>query len=333
MEEIKAQEVPPLQAAAEELGADLLLMNSPIVPFLPKYTRALIEMRENRREKIVVLLVTSGGVADDAYRTVAALREFYDEVVICVSGWCKSAGTLLAIGADSLIFGCHGEMGPLDVQIAVKDEIVDNRDSGLILDAAIKGLNVNAFRVFEKFMTSIIEQSSGAITFRTAADLAADITIGLMAPIYEKIDPLRMGADQRAQNIGLHYAMRLNLEAENLRGEEALNMLLNGYPSHGFVIDLKEAQRLFINVKPLDGHLKQVVEDLGTAALIPESETRVEFLDGDDDGKAPDPASDQAPSEASAAADDCAEPVAAPDDVRGAVQADARPTRAARPRG
>lgn len=212
------------------------------------------------------------------------LQALYKHVTVCVSGWCKSAGTLMSIGANDLIFGCHGELGPLDVQIAVKDEIVDNRDSGLILDAAMKGLNSNAFRVFEKFMTSIIAESSGAITFRTAADLAADITIGLMAPIYEKIDPLRMGADQRAQNIGLHYAARLNMKADNLEGPEALNMLLNGYPSHGFVIDLTEAGRLFTNVKSLDGYLKETVEALGRLARFPVDETIVCFLDGDDDG-------------------------------------------------
>lgn len=318
------------EAAAAEVEADILLINSPIAPDLPRATRHVIGSRPIRREKVVVMLITSGGIADDAYRTVAALREFYDEVVVCVSGWCKSAGTLLAIGADSLIFGCHGEMGPLDVQIAVKDELVDNRDLGLILDAAISGLNVNAFRVFEKFMTSIIDRSSGAITFRTAADLAADITVGLMAPIYEKIDPLRMGADQRAQNIGLHYAARLNMQANNLRGEEALNMLLNGYPSHGFVIDIQEARKLFINVKPLDGHLKALVDDLGAVALFPEFDTAVMFLDGEDDGEAEELPGAKAPSEASAVAGVVGEDDALADDIRGNLQKGARPSRAAR---
>lgn len=275
----------PATLAAIEHDADILLMNAPIAPGLAVIIRSVIEARANRRDKIVVILVSSGGIADDAYRAASAIQSLYSEVVVCVSGWCKSAGTLMAIGANSLLFGCHGEMGPLDVQIAVKDEIADNRDSGLVIDAAIKGLNTNAFRVFEKFMTSIIEQSSGAITFRTAADLAADMTVGLMSPIYEKIDPLRMGADQRAQNIGFHYAARLNFKGDNLDGPEALNMLLNGYPSHGFVIDMEEAGRLFTNVKPLEGYLLETVEGLGKLARFPGDEPLVCFLDGDDDGE------------------------------------------------
>lgn len=266
--------------AADQEDADILLINSPIAPGLEGAIRENIASRLLKRDRVVVILVSAGGIADDAYRAAVALRSAYDQVTVCVAGWCKSAGTLMAIGADDLIFGCNGEMGPLDVQIAVKDELVENRDSGLILDAAIQGLTDNAFRVFEKFMTSLIEHSQGAITFRTAADLAANVAVGLMAPIYEKIDPLRMGADQRAQKIGRDYAIRLNLKADNLRGSEALNMLLNGYPSHGFVIDLDEAERLFNNVKPLDGYLQAVVDELGPLARAPAGTRFVGYLDG-----------------------------------------------------
>jgi ClpP class serine protease len=41
-----------------------------------------------------------------------------------VSGYCKSAGTLIALGANELAFGEHGELGPLDVQIAKRDEVL-----------------------------------------------------------------------------------------------------------------------------------------------------------------------------------------------------------------
>lgn len=270
--------------ASEEMEADVLLLNAPMQYGLEKQVRKLIKSRSSRKERIVVILVSAGGLADSAYRTCTAVRSFYKNVTICVPGWCKSAGTLMAIGADDLIIGCDGELGPLDVQIAVKDELVDNRDSGLILDAAIEGLNDNAFKIFEKFMTSVIERSQGAVTFKTAADLATQMTIGLMSPIFEKIDPLRMGADHRAQKIGRDYAIRLNIKAENLRGHDALNMLLNGYPSHGFAIDFDEAERLFTNVKPLEGYLEQMIEALGEVAQAPVGdEAVVLFLNGEAD--------------------------------------------------
>ena len=38
---------------------------------------------------------------------------------------CKSAGTLLLIGATSLIISDRGELGPLDVQLSKPDEIFE----------------------------------------------------------------------------------------------------------------------------------------------------------------------------------------------------------------
>jgi hypothetical protein len=153
--------------------------------------------------------------------------------------------------------------------------------------------------MFENFMIRLIAQSQNNVTFRTAADIAAQMTIGLMAPVFDKIDPVRLGADARAMNIGRDYAIRLNFKSKNLRGEDALNMLLNGYPSHGFAIDFDEACRLFINVKPLDGPLDAVISALGDIAKAPRPEGALAcYLDGVQDGEpeleAPDPAADVA---------------------------------------
>ena len=49
-----------------------------------------------------------------------------------VSGYCKSAGTLVATGAHKLIMSDHGELGPLDVQMSKKDNFW-KKESGLIV--------------------------------------------------------------------------------------------------------------------------------------------------------------------------------------------------------
>lgn len=136
-------------------------------------------------------------------------------------------------------------------------------------------------------MLKIISKSQNAITFRTAADVAAEITVGLMGPVFDKIDPLRLGTDARAMEIGSAYALRLNMDGKNLQSAETLNMLLNGYPSHSFVIDYREASVLFTNVKPLEGNIALVAQALGDHAVIPSDEASVCFLDehggGDDE--------------------------------------------------
>lgn len=274
-----------VKRACEELKADILLLNAPMSPGASGLLRSQIEAKEPQQQRVVVLLVTSGGLADEAYRCARLLQDVYECVTVCVPGWCKSAGTLLAIAANDLIIGPRGELGPLDVQITKRDELFD-RDSGLISSAALDRLREEAFGFFEQFMLQIIAKSQNAVTFRTAADIASNMTVGALAPIFDKVDPLRLGADARAMEIGSAYAQRLNLGAENLKSAEALNMLLNGYPSHSFVIDYQEAEELFTRVQPLQGSLYEVVSLLGALATAPRDEAVILFLDGADDGNA-----------------------------------------------
>ncbi len=267
-----------ISEAEAGLDADVILINTAMTPGVEELVRTAIDGRESHRDAAFVVLVTEGGDADTAYQIGIALQAAYENITVCIAGWCKSAGTLIAICADQLVLGPRGQMGPIDVQIAKRDELGD-RDSGLVLTAALDSLRDQAFTMFERYMMEIKQRSGGAVTFRTAADIATRLTIGMMAPIFEKIDPVRMGADQRAQNVGRDYAIRLNLRPGNLSNDSALSMLLNGYSSHSFVIDLSESERLFTEVKSLDGHAQTVVAILGKLALVPQSQPAVLYLD------------------------------------------------------
>lgn len=185
--------------ASDKHDADVLLINSGMDPGLADRVREAIEQLERRRPNLLVILVTSGGLADEAYRCGRLIQSHYKRVSICIMGWCKSAGTLLAIAGNTLFIGKKGELGPLDVQLVKRDELFD-RDSGLISNAALDRLREESFQTFEETMLKIIAKSQNAITFRTAADVAAEITVGLMSPVFDKIDPMRLGTDARAMD-------------------------------------------------------------------------------------------------------------------------------------
>lgn len=266
-------------AASEEHAADILLLNSPMVSGLEDVLRKQLQSRVATKSNLVLFLTTPGGSADEAYRCARLLQAAYEKIIVCVPGWCKSAGTLLAIGAHELMMGPRGELGPLDVQVAKRDELFD-RDSGLVLNAALERLRDESFEFFEQFMLQIKSRSQNSITFRTAADVAAEVTVGLMGPIFDKIEPLRLGADARAMEIGSAYAVRLNLSSKNLQGTDALNMLLKGYPSHSFVIDYKEAEMLFKRVQPLSDSVAKVVASLNSLVIEARDDSLVCFLNG-----------------------------------------------------
>src|SRR5688572_2732231 len=61
------------------------------------------------RDTVMLILVTPGGDPNAAYRMARCLQSEYDRFQLFVSGYCKSAGTLVSVGAHELIFSDDGE--------------------------------------------------------------------------------------------------------------------------------------------------------------------------------------------------------------------------------
>jgi len=201
--------------------------------------------RSQRGKHCVLVLTTPGGDADAAYIMARYLKRNYQKVTICVFGYCKSAGTLLALGGHELVIGERGELGPLDVQVSTKDEIFPST-SGLEIFASLEVLKAHAFESFERYLLRVLTRSAGQITTKTAAQVATELTVGLLAPMAAQIDPLRLGHEQRALEIAGRYAHLLGVPPN------VVARLTTEYPSHGFVIDLEEA-RDFLPEKTVRG--------------------------------------------------------------------------------
>ena len=200
----------------------------------------------NRRTNVSVVLCTLGGDAHAAYIFARYLKDRYKKLTLYIFGRCKSAGTLVALGADEIVMSYRGELGPLDIQMLKPDELIF-RSSGLDILQAITSLSDQAFQVFEKHFLGLLRRGGGAITTKTAADIASSIAVGLIAPVTGQIDPWRVGEIQRANNIGIQYGITLN------GNEERVRALVNNYPSHSSVIEYNEAKELFGNVRRPDG--------------------------------------------------------------------------------
>ena len=199
-----------------------------------------------RRKNVILLLVTFGGDPDAAFRIARCLQGKYEKFYLYVTGPCKSAGTLVALGAHELIFSDFGEPGPLDVQMSKKDEIFEQQ-SGLTVMDAITTLNEKAYAAFNEFFLET-KGGPGSITMHSAAEIATQLTTGLFAGLYSQIDPMHVGEAGRAMKIADRYGIRL-LDCSKNMSKEALDFLNVQYPHHGFVIDRAEAELLFVNVR------------------------------------------------------------------------------------
>jgi len=212
------------------------------------------------RSSAILILVTSGGNPHAAYKIARYMQNNYKSFTVLVSGACKSAGTLLAVGANCVAFAPYGELGPIDVQSYKVDNLAE-RQSGLTITESMNHLTRSAIQTHGNVFSAIMSATDAIISFRTAAHAASDLVRGLYAPIFSQIDPMEVGEKARSMRIASDYGKRLNARSQNLK-DEGLDHLTQTYPSHAFVIDMQEAQGLFKNVRSLTENEQTLVECL-----------------------------------------------------------------------
>lgn len=227
----------PIDIISQNANADIFLFSSEI-----SYNscEALIDTisKHKSRDNVILILSTYGGDPHSAYRVARFLKRQYKRFDLHVYGFCKSAGTLLALGAHGIVMGDRAEFGPLDVQMHKPDEFMQ-RISGLDITKALASISDSAWESFQDFFIQVRAGSGGVITTKTASEIAAHVVTGLFSPITQNIDPLKLGEMQRSMDIAVDYGTRLGAS------RQLATTLAATYPTHGFVIDYEEAHRIF----------------------------------------------------------------------------------------
>lgn len=236
-----------LKSVQEKYNADILLFSAGITNGTADAVIQLVRDRSTQRAStkkpnVVLVLSTRGGNPHAAYRIARILQRRYENFTLLVFGVCKSAGTLIALGADKIVMSDFGELGPLDVQTSKDDDLI-YRSSSLDLRQSLDTIGGFTYMFFENYFFSVLERGQGAITTKTAADIASGMASELVKPISQQIDPLQLGEFERAMRITIQYGKRLDPKQE-----EAVDQLASGYSSHNYVIDLEEAQDVFDDV-------------------------------------------------------------------------------------
>lgn len=259
-----AKDVAKELAAADD--TDVAIYNGVIGRFFDEevITKTL---GRRRRPNLLLIMVTEGGDPDCAFRIARCLQSKYQRFSLFVSGYCKSAGTLIAIGAHQLVVSDHGELGPLDVQMAKKDELVD-RQSGLTVISALDFLREKAYSSFEQIFYDFEEKTGGIVTVQTASKIAVDIVTSIISPIASQVDPLHVGDAARSLRVAEQYGVRLAQSSKSIT-QAGLLKLLTGYASHGFAIDRREAGTIFTNVRDPEPLELELAEKLGLRARRP----------------------------------------------------------------
>lgn len=256
-----------VKAISEQQKADIYLIGGGL--YYPLDDEVAQSITANKqKENALLILTTWGGNADVAFRIARCFQAKYEAFIVFVPNRCKSAGTLLAIGATELIMADSAELGPLDVQLVKPDEL-GAIFSGSVPIQALQFLQIHSYELYHHFLMEVIERSKGTITTKTASEIATRMATGLFQHIYSQLDPLKLGEYHRDMLVAEEYGKRLNLHSNNLKGPEVIQKLSHEYPSHSFVIDKKEVQSLFRKVsdpnndeQELINYLMPVIEEL-----------------------------------------------------------------------
>lgn len=95
-------------------------------------------------------------------------------------------------------------------------------------------------------MYSLIADSRGILSTKTACDIASSMVTGLFRPIATQIDPARIAFVERHMRVAQYYGDRL--KTANVKPGR-IEYLIRNYPSHGFIIDWEEAEEIFHKVE------------------------------------------------------------------------------------
>ncbi|MEW5744887.1 MAG: hypothetical protein AB1805_05535 [Nitrospirota bacterium] len=232
-------------------------------------------------DELDVILQTPGGDIDAAFLLVKTLRRRAKKVNILVPRFAKSAGTLICLGADTILLTDLSELGPLDTQIY---EAVDGGAAGYVSA-------LNGFKALEQVQQHTIETldiatklilSRSRMKVSDAIHLATEFSGQTSGTLYSMLNPAKIGEYARALEIGEHYGILILTRYMGWpkdRAELTVKKLVKQYPSHGFVIDLEELRLLGLPAQEVDASMQDSILPLRKSLLVKDTASLIELVE------------------------------------------------------
>lgn len=230
-------------------------------------------------ETINVILDSTGGPLDSAFRTVLYLRRYAENLNIYVPRKAKSAGTLIAIGGTAIIMSPFGELGPLDTQIRDPRNPTDYI-SALDCYQSVDYVREFGFSTLSQALKQLAAVTQGKLLLTDSLDAAAKFAIGSITPMLSQTRSLDFGAWGRSLKMGERYAQILTArggQMEQGKSERIASRLVYGYTHHLFPIDITEATDIGLEPQEMSEEIyNNAIEIVRTCD---ESQVCVEFAD------------------------------------------------------
>ncbi|MGO8683390.1 MAG: SDH family Clp fold serine proteinase [Thermoleophilia bacterium] len=221
--------------------------------------------------KVDLYLYSRGGAVDVPWRIVSMIRAFAKRFGVLVPFRAHSAATLITLGADEVVLGRKGELGPIDPILNIQRQ----GNEGTAVQEQISVEDVMAYLNFVRERAGVTDQSG---------------LIAALGALNEAPGPVLLGNIYRTHShIRAVAAKMLESHVDGLEEQKStfiIETLAERTYAHGHAISRTEAREIGLPVADDDTELERLMWDL---YLCYESELRllepmdpVSFLAGAD---------------------------------------------------
>ena len=203
-------------------------------------------------ERISLFLYTTGGQTLAAWSIANLIRQFCDNFEVIIPSKAHSAGTLISLGANTIVMTKQATLGPIDPTVNTP------------LNPQIPGAPANArFPVSVEAINGFIELAKSELKIQDGNDLSEVLSI-----LATHIHPLVLGQVYRTRSqirmLGKRLLQKHTSDVEKI--ERILSFLCSESGSHDYTIYRQEARdELGLNVQRPDdteyGLIKAIYDD------------------------------------------------------------------------
>lgn len=214
----------------------------------PLYDHLLaVEGGSPRRNRIDLFLYSRGGGVEVPWRIVSTIREFCDEFAVLIPYKAHSAATMIALGADEIVMGKKGELGPIDPSATV----VINEVGGQQRQEQINVEDMMSFISFLRDRANLTDQE------------AVSNNVSVLA---QRLQPWIIGGMYRT-HAHMNLVARKLLDTRKIKIEESkanniIKALVEEIYLHGHAIGRKEARDMGLPVRDPDAEAERLIWDL-----------------------------------------------------------------------
>jgi hypothetical protein len=213
-------------------------------------------------KKLDLFLYSTGGAIDVPWRIVTALRTTADEWHVLIPFRANSAATLLALGADTIVLGPQGELGPIDPILTLQRMVPVPGGGQSRMQDMISVEDVMAYQRFVMERAGLSDQDALAVGLHKLTDRMDALTIGSLYRTHQHI-----------RDVARLMLLSRKRPANEQTMATIVETLAERVYAHGHAIGLKDAQAIGLLAKAATAN-----EDAAMWNLLNEYEADMKIL-------------------------------------------------------